>query len=181
MYYYLDLFFSSLNNTYLCSVSSLILNTLSCSPLLLPHVSRFLPLSPHYSLSLLLFVSLLCSFHASFSTCFSLVYTLSSYVAFVFVWIYIYQEKGQPSSMKQMASRCEVLNQRARESFGFRVVITFEIDHLAGSSSFCTWQDRSSKLYYWLKATQWPGSTSPIFQSRPFFKNIFWIDSCKKK
>lgn len=35
-----------------------------------------------------------------------------------------------------MASRCEVPSQRARESFGFRVVRTVEIDHLAGSSHF---------------------------------------------
>lgn len=80
VYYCLELLFSSLNNTYLCSVSSLFLNTLPCSPLLLPHVSRFLPLFPHYSLFLFLFVSLLCSFHAPFSACFSLVYTLSSYM-----------------------------------------------------------------------------------------------------
>lgn len=35
-----------------------------------------------------------------------------------------------------MASRCEVPSQRARESFGFRIVRTVEIDRLAGPSHF---------------------------------------------
>lgn len=124
-------------------------------------LSFFLPLS----------VPLLCSFHTPFSTCF-LFYTISDmYPLSGFIPT---RRRANHLLMKQMASRCELLSQRARESFGFSIVRTFEIDHLAESSSFCAWEDKSCELYKCPKATQWSGSVSPISQFSPFPENSIW-------
>lgn len=146
MYYYLNLFFSSLDYTYLCCGSSLTQSTLPCCPLLTPRsldfchslliiLSFFLPLS----LPLLFF------FHTLFSAWVFLVYTLSDRCH-----LSRFISTGRRANhllMKQMASRCELPSQRAREAFGLRVVRTFEVDHLTGFSSFCAWKDKFSELY----------------------------------